>query len=102
MKSKVSRAAQASKSVYHAGGEHYHFNMACLENGEARVLASMQDEIRERQQLSFEDSAVAAASEFKMMKRLESGEGRFKAIRERLSASEPRSVHTTLVQGLLA
>ncbi|PAU85922.1 hypothetical protein CK507_17355 [Pseudomonas sp. WN033] len=53
------------------------------------MLAAMQAEIMKSKKLPFEDAAVAAAAEFKMMKRLESGEERFKSIREQASASEP-------------
>lgn len=106
MKEKLSRAARASKSVYNAGGEHYHFNMGCLVVGEARMLATMQAEIMESKKLPFEDAAVAAAAEFKMMKRLESGEERFKSIRERATASAPADhasdASVLPTQGLLA
>ncbi|SFL49969.1 hypothetical protein [Azotobacter beijerinckii] len=100
MKEKLSRAARASKSVYNAGGEHYHFNMGCMEVGDTRFLAAMQEEIMEKQKLPFEDAAVAAAAEFKMMKRLESGEERFKSLRERVPAPAPMA--TPALRGVLA
>lgn len=100
MREKLSRAARASKSVFNAGGEHYHFNMGCMEVGETRFLAAMQEEIMESQELPFEDAAVAAAAEFKMMKRLESGEERFKSLRERVVPPAPAS--TPVLRGLLA
>ncbi|WVM90098.1 hypothetical protein ULG90_15450 [Halopseudomonas pachastrellae] len=104
MKEKLSRAARASKSVYNAGGEHYHFNMGCLVAGEARMLAAMQAEIMESRKIPFEDAAVAAAAEFKMMKRLESGEERFKSIREKASAPANQASNASELpsQGLLA
>lgn len=100
MRKQLNRAARASKSVYNAGGEHYHFNMGCMELGDARFLAAMQEEIMEKQMLPFEDAAVAAAAEFKMMKRLESGEERFKSLRERASA--PSLIATPELQVVLA
>lgn len=100
---KLSRAARASQSVFNAGGEHYHFNMGCMEVGETRFLAEMQEEIMESQNLPFEDAAVVAAAEFKMMKRLESGEERFKSLRERVAASAPAApASTPALSGLLA
>lgn len=41
------------------------------------------------EKLPFEDAAVVAALEFKMMKRLESGEECYKSIRERVAAAVP-------------
>ena len=101
MKEKLSRAARASKSVYKAGSVHYHFNMGCMEQGEPRMLAAMQEDILKNQKLSFEDAAFAAAVEFKVMKRLESGEERFKAIRER-AASANVTTQAIPAPGLLA
>ena len=93
MKEKLSRAARASKSVYNAGGEHYHFNMGCLVAGEARMLAAMQAEIMESRD-----------RKNTRMKRLESGEERFKSIREKASAPANQASNASELpsQGLLA
>jgi len=87
---KVQRATLAAESVYKAGKEHYHFNMACLEFGEEAVLSEMTQEIRDSQTCSFEDAALRAATEFRNIKRLESGENRFKNIRTKCAKETKR------------
>lgn len=94
MKQKISTTRKAAQSVMRAGGEHYHFNMACSEHGESQVLDAMRDEIYARGRVRFEDAAFQAAAEFRMMRQLESDQQRFKKIRRSLTADKTGNAYT--------
>lgn len=88
MNLKISSTRMAAQSVMRAGGEHYHFYMACKEHGEREVQDAMRDEIHAGGNVPWEDANFAAAAEFRMMKRLEYGQERFKKIRRSLAANK--------------
>jgi hypothetical protein len=92
MNQKIATTKKAAHSVMRAGGEHYHFNMACHEFGEPQVLDAMRDDIYGHGKLSFEDAAFQAAAEFRLMKQLESGQHRFKNIRQSLCGNKEETV----------
>jgi len=94
MNQKISTTRRAAQSVMRAGGEHYHFNMACSEHGERQVLDAMRDEVYARGKMRFEDAAFEAAAEFRMMRQLESDQQRFKKIRRSLAADRQGNAYT--------
>lgn len=100
MKQMISIAKDAAQSVVRAGGEHYHFNMACAEHGQAQVLDAMRNDILKTSEKSFEDAALQAAIEFRLMKQLESGQQRFKKIRKTIAANHPSPSVTATALGI--
>lgn len=91
----MANTIKAAKSVYKAGGEHYHFNVACDEHGEKAVLDAMRDGLKQESGLTHIDATYQACIEFKMMQRLEQGENRFKQIRFSLDADKVNNRHDT-------
>lgn len=92
----MSNSAKASRAVFQAGREHYHFEMARREHGDKAVIDAMIVRLSNKSpKMAYSKVCIIAASNFENMNTLQSGGSIFKSLRAELD--EAARVHNQIV-----